>query len=249
VPYLAHLPLIVIVLGVLWLLQMILIPVYRWVFGSGAERAGISVGVLLQALLVATVLITGTDLGTAAITVLLIPVFGFLIEFVGSRTGFPFGDYHYTDVLRPQIGHVPVIIPLAWLMMLPPAWAVATRIVGTEAAVWLHALVAGLAFAAWDLFLDPQMVKWDFWRWNRTGRYFGIPLINFFGWFVSAFFITLVAHLLVPGVVRTPGAVLILVYGLTWVLETIAQLVFWDLKGPGVIGALVMGAVALSAFL
>ncbi|GII82006.1 hypothetical protein Sru01_69880 [Sphaerisporangium rufum] len=39
---------------------------------------------------------------------------GYAAEWVGIRTGFPFGEYRYTDVLWPQLGGVPVIVALAW---------------------------------------------------------------------------------------------------------------------------------------
>ena len=44
---------------------------------------------------------------------------GWTAEAIGSKTGFPFGAYHYTDRLQPQLLGVPLLIPLAWLMMLP----------------------------------------------------------------------------------------------------------------------------------
>jgi hypothetical protein len=50
------------------------------------------------------------------------------------------------------------LVPLAWLMMLPPAWAVARLVAGGPGIAFI--LTAALAFTAWDLFLDPQMVAW-----------------------------------------------------------------------------------------
>jgi putative membrane protein len=70
-----------------------------------------------------------------------------------------FGTYHYTDALAPLVGGVPAAIPVAWLMMLPPAWAVAYAATG-QARGWRFVFVSGLAFTTWDLFLNPQMVAW-----------------------------------------------------------------------------------------
>ncbi|WP_449065987.1 carotenoid biosynthesis protein, partial [Planomonospora algeriensis] len=39
---------------------------------------------------------------------------GYTAEWVGTRTGLPFGDYHYTGLLVPQPGGVPVVVALAW---------------------------------------------------------------------------------------------------------------------------------------
>ena len=51
--------------------------------------------------------------GAAAVTAIATGV----VERVGTRTGLPFGRYAYTEALRPQIAHVPVIVPLAWFGM------------------------------------------------------------------------------------------------------------------------------------
>ena len=236
---LTHLSPVAMVMGGAWVIVMILVPVIKWVLGTGAERIGISLGVLFQATLVAVILFESLHPLRATIAVIGIPLFGWTIEFIGSRTGVPFGDYHYTDVLQPQIRHVPVIIPLAWLMMIPPAWSVGRMLAGPEAVV-LPAVLAGLAFMAWDLFLDPQMVSWDFWRWRRGGAYLGIPILNFVGWFAAG---TAVSFLFYnPGI---PAAALFLVYAVTWILETIGQLVFWRLIFSGIVGSLAMGGLIL----
>ena len=60
-----------------------------------------------------------------------------ICEVLGSKTGLPFGAYHYTQVLQPQLSGAPILIPLAWLMMLPPTRAVAQRLTGRQ---------SGLAF-------------------------------------------------------------------------------------------------------
>lgn len=151
------LPLAVQVLIALWVLQMIFVPILKWMGGARAERVGIEVGVLLQTTAVLALLATAWPLPRVLVAAVIVVVLGWLVEFTGSRTGLPFGSYHYTSRLRPQLGGVPLLIPLAWLMMLPPSWAVATLITG-DGSRWLTALVAGLAFTAWDFFLDPQMV-------------------------------------------------------------------------------------------
>jgi putative membrane protein len=230
----------VLVIGGAWVLVMICVPIIRWVLGEGAERIGISLGVVFQAAAVTVILFEALTPLRAALMAVGIPLFGWAIEFLGSRTGFPFGRYHYTEVLQPQIRHVPAIIPLAWLMMIPPSWAVGRALAGPDAFV-IAALLAGLSFMAWDLFLDPQMVSWDFWRWDQDGVYLGIPLVNFVGWFGAG---TLVSLLLYHADI--PVAPLFLVYVVTWVLETIGQIAFWRLVVSGVTGFLAMGAFVIA---
>ncbi|MFO8065336.1 MAG: carotenoid biosynthesis protein [Spirochaetia bacterium] len=240
---LAQLSTVSMVVGAAWVLVMICVPIFRWVLGEGAERVGISLGVLFQAATVAVLLFEGLPPWHAAAAVIGIPLFGWAVEFVGSRTGFPFGGYQYTDVLQPQIRHVPVVIPLAWLMMIPPAWAIGGLLAGPHGTT-VAVLLSGLAFMAWDLFLDPQMVSWDFWRWRDRGVYVGIPLSNFVGWFGAGTVVSLIFY--TPDI---PVAPLLLVYIITWILETIGQLAFWKMIVSGIIGFFAMGALIFAALL
>ena len=49
------------------------------------------------------------------------------------------------------------------------------------------AAVGGLAMTAWDLVMDPIMVAGGHWVWDVKGAYFGIPLQNFWGWWLTIF--------------------------------------------------------------
>ena len=42
---------------------------------------------------------------------------GLIAEAVGVATGIPFGRYTYTGTLGPEVLGVPVIVPMAWVMM------------------------------------------------------------------------------------------------------------------------------------
>jgi putative membrane protein len=127
-----------------------------------------------------------------------------LMEYLGSRHGFIFGNYTYTDNLGYKaLGQVPVIIPIAWFMMLYPSWETAgllaqdfyTKKRGSEGfnqstlffvSSFLRVLLAALAMTAWDLSLDPRMVADGNWIWHDGGEYFGIPLTNFAGWIITS---------------------------------------------------------------
>lgn len=235
------LPLVVQGLMGCWVLEMIAVPILKWRGGARAERAGIMVGVLLQAVAVLAVLATTWPWLRVWRTAAVIIGLGWLVEFIGSHTGLPFGRYHYTARLQPQLGGVPLLIPLAWLMMLPPSWAVATLITG-DGSRWLVALVTGLAFTAWDLFLDPQMVRWKFWEWEQPGGYFGIPWLNFVGWVLASTVMTAVV-----GPTSLPILPLFLFYLITWLLETMGQAVFWGLRGSALVGFLGMGLFVMLA--
>ena len=92
--------------------------------------------------------------------------FGWGIEVLGLATSFPFGTYAYSDDLGPTLGGVPLVIPMAWSMMAYPCLLAAQRLSATGLGT---ALIGGWVLAAWDLFLDPQMVGEGYWTWSDVG--------------------------------------------------------------------------------
>jgi len=42
------------------------------------------------------------------------------IEIIGTKTGWPFGTYHYSSTLGLAVASVPLLVPFAWLMMTIP---------------------------------------------------------------------------------------------------------------------------------
>ncbi|HHY58940.1 MAG TPA: carotenoid biosynthesis protein [Chloroflexi bacterium] len=226
-----------------WLLTMIAIPILRWVVGDGVLHYGVIAGVILQAAAVLAICHRAWGGRTVLrIAAVVIPL-SWLIERIGSATGIPFGAYHYTDALAPLIGGVPAVIPLAWLMMLPPAWAVAYAITGAVRG-WRFVLVSGLAFTAWDLFLDPQMVTWGYWVWETPGLYFGIPLVNFAGWLLASMLLSWLARPPLP-----PLPPLLLVYAAVWFLQSVGLSLFWQMPGPALFGFVAMGAMLVAALM
>lgn len=108
-----------------------------------------------------------------------------VIERVGTRTGLPFGRYGYTDALRPQVAHVPVIVPLAWFGMGLPSREAAHAALGDRSTPMSRIALGSAAMTAWDLFLDPQMVGEGYWAWVKKGVYRGIPVSNYLGWMLT----------------------------------------------------------------
>jgi uncharacterized membrane protein len=171
---------------------------------------------------------------------------GLAVEVVGVATGVPFGTYRYADTLGPRAAGVPVVIPLAWVMMAYPALLVGARISRGP----LGTVVAGaVALSVWDLFLDPQMVAEGHWSWAASGpALLGIPLTNYAGWLVTSLCIM---ALLTPALRRTGGPDAAddrVPYGLylwVWTSSTLAHAAFLGLPGSALVGGLGMGLVVL----
>lgn len=226
---------------IIWVGCMIAVPLLAR-HGDRGKTRGIMFGVVAQATLAAVYLIYAWSPVHALWAIVVVPLLGWIAEFVGSRTGIPFGHYHYTEALQPQIHRVPVAIPLAWLMMLPPSWAVA-ELIAPSGPWWVRATIAATAFTAWDVYLDPQLVTWAFWKWDVPGRYYvGIPLGNFLGWFIWAWIISAVVQ--PASLLGTP---FILVYLLTWLFQFGGHLVFWKMPLSGLVGFIAMGVPSAAA--
>lgn len=115
---------------------------------------------------------------------------GSAAEVASLRTGFPFGHYEFTGVMGPKLLGVPYLLALAYLGMGYLSWILAQLILGRPRG-WRMVAVPALAAAvmtAWDLSSDPL---WSTiahaWIWRDGGPYFGVPLSNFAGWYLTAF--------------------------------------------------------------
>lgn len=107
---------------------------------------------------------------------------GFLAEVVGVHFGFPFGNYSYTGVLGPGLLGVPVVMGFAWMTL---AAYIKQAVQHLHSAVWVEVMVGALWMTAFDLLIDPLAAnELGYWRWASTGPYYGVPIMNFAGWFV-----------------------------------------------------------------
>ena len=139
--------------------------------------------------------------------ILLVCAFG--IETFGAITGFPFGDYHYTDRFGPMLGVVPLAIPLAWHVVVTNALFI-VRDAAPNALPLAEAAMAGLLCMGYDFVLEPfaTTVK-HYWIW--TGG--TIPPLNYAAWFVlSGLLVRLFAPALITRHRLDPRPVLILIF-------------------------------------
>jgi putative membrane protein len=163
----------------------------------------------------------------------------FAAERVGSRTGIPFGRYHYTNALRPQVAGVPMAVPVAWFAVAVPARETARAVLGPRSSAISRVAVGAACLTAWDAFLDPQMTAEGYWRWERSGRYRGIPASNFAGWFAVGVGVMAALELLQPPV-APPDPVAVGLYAFLAVMQTLGAAAFFDDPVAAVVGGLAM---------
>jgi putative membrane protein len=225
---------------------------------SGPSRA-----VLVTLTVILGFLVVLVNAGSKA-AVVIITAGGFAVEALGVATGFPFGDYAYSGALGPRLLGVPLVIPLAWTWMAYPAWRAAARLTtepsqarpsdasagsGVSAANQVaHVLLAAVGLAAWDLFLDPQMVAEHYWTWRDPSPALpgvpDVPIANYLGWLgVAIVLMAAVAVLDRPE--KSHDAPLLALYLWTYASSVLAHAVFLGLPASAGWGALGMGVIAI----
>lgn len=184
---------------------------------------------------------------------------GFFFEVLSIRTGFPFGPYYYMPLFGPRLLEVPLIIPLAWYVIVYLGYIVSNLMIerapvvsaAPGRALWLSLIGAGVV-TAYDLAADPFMVRTvGAWVMLNPGDYFGEQLRGFAGWTLVSFLIGAIvrlSHQTVP--IRPPTKITtlaalypLLAYGLWWLFFTLIAEPF----GIRVVAAYAMGIPTLAA--
>jgi uncharacterized membrane protein len=137
-------------------------------------------------------------------------------ELGGTNVGLPFGPYHYTEMLGYRImGDVPYPIPISWYYMLYGSLAICARLMTADdssATKWRWALAGRAFLTAWDVAMEVQMTNvlpvhwaWDlakFPEWVpafiKTPFFYGMPLSNWIGWYVTGVLIARLMLWMVP---------------------------------------------------
>ncbi|ANS74436.1 hypothetical protein AWM70_07450 [Paenibacillus yonginensis] len=110
-------------------------------------------------------------------------------ETLSIRTGFPFGNYHYTASI-PRVFDVPFVIMIAYFGMGYMAWTIGHILNGQYGRklrgiqVFLVPLMSAFIMVMWDVVMDPlTSTISQQWIWEDGGNYYGVPISNYFGWF------------------------------------------------------------------
>ncbi|MSW74326.1 MAG: carotenoid biosynthesis protein [Actinobacteria bacterium] len=172
-------------------------------------------------------------------------IFAFLIELMGVKTGWPFGTYSYDASLGRTLAGVPFVVPFAWVMMAHPLLVAARRVSGS----WVF-LYGGFALAAWDLFLDPQMVSAGRWHWTFTGAHVPfqpeIPLSNAFGWLLAGMALMAILNQILPRDRRRDSAsfgATDFYLAWTYFAGIVSNVFFFSRPGVALIGGICFGAI------
>jgi len=125
---------------------------------------------------------------------IIIPVMlgaGYLIEYAGVKTGFPFGEYLYTERLQPQLYNVPAAISLSWVIVVVSSFLIVFSDGSNN--LFTKVVYSSLIVLGLDLMLEPfaSFIN-SFWIW-RAGF---VPVQNYVSWFVIAAIFSILLYLL-----------------------------------------------------
>lgn len=117
-----------------------------------------------------------------------------ILEDMSIRTGFPFGNYHYT-LGGLHIDQVPVLVGPVYIAVGYMSWTIGSIILDhadkhLDKKFNLISLPAVSAFimCQFDLVQDPLTSTFDgIWIWENAGGIFGVPLVNFLGWYLTCY--------------------------------------------------------------
>lgn len=170
-----------------------------------------------------------------------------LSEFSGTNWGIPFGSYEYTDLLGPTLfGRVPYLIPLSWFFMGVASYGISRALFPIAEFSIVRLLLGSWILMSWDLTLDPAMSHLaPFWTWNEAGPYFGTPLLNLAGWYLTGFCIMFAFELLKirRWLVWVPTKQILLFYGTNLLLPLgiVTAAGLWEAIGISLVCYAVVG--------
>jgi uncharacterized membrane protein len=117
-----------------------------------------------------------------------------IAEMTSIATGFPFGLYHHNAAMGPQFNTVPLIVGPAFFGVCYAAWCMASLVTGVRenetklTTLLLTSVLAALFAVGADICADPLGATLaNSWTFQGGGEYFGVPVSNFVGWFLTTF--------------------------------------------------------------
>src|SRR3954471_19129577 len=116
-------------------------------------------------------------------------IYGLLLEYGAIVT---FHAYVYGQFLIMIFGVVPLCIGVSWGLIIYTAMETSDRF----ALPWyLRPILDALLALTIDLSMDAIAIRLGFWTWGRAGAWFGVPLGNFYAWFIVVFGFSLLFRL------------------------------------------------------
>lgn len=111
--------------------------------------------------------------------IIIIFLFTFMLEVIGVKTGYIFGNYSYGNTLGSKFLEVPIIIGFNWTFIILGAISISQKVSSNKYIVIISAAIMAVLF---DVILEPVAVRLNYWSWAEGV----IPIINYVSWFIIA---------------------------------------------------------------
>jgi hypothetical protein len=104
-----------------------------------------------------------------------------------------FKTYHYGEGYALVFGHVPVVIVLAWAVILSTSMQLSD---GCKLSDVAKAYCDGLLAVLLELSLDAIAIRRGYWQWTLplNAGWFGVPASNLYAWMFAVFFFSLMCR-------------------------------------------------------
>ena len=112
------------------------------------------------------------------IGLILIFLFGLIVEILGVNYGLFFGEYNYGANLGPKIYEVPYVIGFNWVLLIIASGSISDKLIkGKEI---YKILFASFLMVLIDLLIEKSAPKLDFWEFVISP----VPFSNYLWWFI-----------------------------------------------------------------
>lgn len=114
---------------------------------------------------------------------------GMLVEIIGVNTGFPFGEYYYTNNLMLLVLGVPLIIGINWFLL---SYGIVSLFNGyfSTFPYWLKVVLSAALMTFLDVLIEPFAIHNKLWLWTSDV----VPYQNYLSWFIIAFILFALAY-------------------------------------------------------
>jgi uncharacterized membrane protein len=179
--------------------------------------------------------------------------YGVFLEYATIRS---YQAYAYGHFLIMLFESVPLCIGLSWGMIIYTAMETSDRF----ALPWyLRPVLDAFLALTIDLSMDAIAIRLGFWTWTQPGDWFGVPLANFYAWFMVVCGFSLLLRLgqlwslggrlmLLIDIALAILAITLSIVGLMALLPPFIALVSQGVSGWMIVGVLLGGSASLSVW-
>jgi uncharacterized membrane protein len=147
----------------------------------------------LQAVVTLIFLLSTAETKSVTITSVIILILAFIIEYIGVRSGYPFGRYSYTNTLSPAVSGVPIAITLSWFSLSVNSFLLSKFLLFESKNIYII-LVSAFIILGVDLLLEPFASSVNgYWLWAGGT----IPFQNYVSWFIAGLLFSYILNRLV----------------------------------------------------